>query len=147
MLSFGVLVAVLFGFCWCGAYAHWRTLVNADIFPGIFRSCVMRLRNSVIPVPPAVLSRSYANPEQIREMITSSTLATIVDLPFFPVYDRSCRLLPHRWHGIAPAAALLMILPGVALQKKLAVLANQSRSRSDATHAVLVESVRSPGGY
>ncbi|SUG71658.1 type I secretion protein, ATP-binding protein [Salmonella enterica subsp. enterica] len=47
---------------------------------------------------------------------------------------------PLAW--IAPVAALLMILPGVALQKKLAVLANQAAHEATLRNAVLVESVQ-----
>lgn len=47
---------------------------------------------------------------------------------------------PLAW--IAPVAALLMILPGVALQKKLAVLANRAAHEATLRNAVLVESVQ-----
>ena len=47
---------------------------------------------------------------------------------------------PLAW--IAPVAALLMILPGLLLQKKLAELANQSAHEATLRNAVLVESVQ-----
>lgn len=52
-------------------------------------------------------------------MITSSTLSTIVDLPFFLLLYRGALAFiapPLAW--IAPVAALLMILPGLLLQKE-----------------------------
>ncbi|WP_411561380.1 ABC transporter transmembrane domain-containing protein, partial [Salmonella enterica] len=80
--------------------------------------------------------------EQIREMITSSTLATIVDLPFFFLFMIVLAIIAPPLAWIAPVAALLMILPGVALQKKLAVLANQAAHEATLRNAVLVESVQ-----
>lgn len=56
-------------------------------------------------------------------MITSSTLATIVDLPFFFLFMVVTAIIAPPLAWIAPVAALLMILPCVALQK-LAVLAS-----------------------
>lgn len=50
-------------------------------------------------------------------MITSSTLATIVDLPFFFLFMVVTAIIAPPLAWIAPVAALLMILPGVALQK------------------------------
>ncbi|MGS9140164.1 ABC transporter transmembrane domain-containing protein, partial [Salmonella enterica subsp. enterica serovar Infantis] len=47
---------------------------------------------------------------------------------------------PLAW--ISPVAALMMILPGVALQKKMAVIANQAAHEATLRNAVLVESVQ-----
>lgn len=64
VLSFGVLVAVLFGFLLREARTHIMDVLGkrADmrISDRVFGHA-LRLRNSAIPVPPAVLSRSYAN--------------------------------------------------------------------------------------
>lgn len=57
-------------------------------------------------------------------MITSSTMSTIVDLPFFFLFIVVLAFIAPPLAWIAPVAALLMILPGLLLQKKLAVLAN-----------------------
>ncbi|ELO7978393.1 TolC family outer membrane protein [Salmonella enterica] len=88
------------------------------------------------------LSERTRELEQIREMITSSTLATIVDLPFFFLFMIVLAIIAPPLAWIAPVAALLMILPGVVLQKKLAVLANQAAHEATLRNAVLVESVQ-----
>lgn len=75
-------------------------------------------------------------------MITSSTMSTIVDLPFFLLFIVVLAFIAPPLAWIAPVAALLMILPGLLLQKKLAVLANQAAHESTLRNAVLVESVQ-----
>ncbi len=99
----------------------------------------LRRATAFIPRSPAVLSRSYAT-DEIREMITSSTLATIVVcLSFLFMVVAAIIAPPLAW--IAPVAALLMILPGVALQK---TGCPRQRAAHEATlrNAVLVESVQ-----
>lgn len=119
VLSFGVLVAVLFGFLLREARTHIMDVLGkrADmrISDRVFGHA-LRLRNSAIPRSTGSFISQLRELEQIREMITSSTLATIVDLPSFPVMIVLAIIAPPlAW--IAPVAALLMILPGVALQK------------------------------
>lgn len=62
-------------------------------------------------------------------MITSSTLSTLVDLPFFFLFIVVMACIAPQLAWIAPVAAILMILHGLLLQKKLAMLANQSCTR------------------
>lgn len=86
VLSFGVLVAVLFGFLLREARTHIMDVLGkrADmrISDRVFGHA-LRLRNSAIPRSTGSFISQLRELEQIREMITSSTLATIVDLPFF----------------------------------------------------------------
>jgi ATP-binding cassette subfamily C protein LapB len=105
-------------------------------------SHALRLRNSAVPRSTGSFISQLRELEQVREMITSSTMSTIVDLPFFFLFIvvLACIAPPLAW--IAPVAALLMILPGLLLQKKLAVLANQAAHESTLRNAVLVESVQ-----
>lgn len=145
VLSTGVLVAVLFGFLLREARTHIMDLLGkrADmrISDRVF-SHALRLRNSAVPRSTGSFISQLRELEQVREMITSSTMSTIVDLPFFFLFIVVLAFiaLPLAW--IAPVAALLMILPGLLLQKKLAVLANQAAHESTLRNAVLVESVQ-----
>ncbi|ENU0022438.1 ATP-binding cassette domain-containing protein [Salmonella enterica] len=145
VLSFGVLVAVLFGFLLREARTHIMDVLGkrADmrISDRVFGHA-LRLRNSAIPRSTGSFISQLRELEQIREMITSSTLATIVDLPFFFLFMIVLAIIAPPLAWIAPVAALLMILPGVALQKKLAVLANQAAHEATLRNAVLVESVQ-----
>ncbi|MCK2152206.1 type I secretion system permease/ATPase [Citrobacter braakii] len=145
VLSTGVLVAVLFGFLLREARTHIMDLLGkrADmrISDRVF-SHALRLRNSAVPRSTGSFISQLRELEQVREMITSSTLSTIVDLPFFFLFIVVLAFIAPPLAWIAPVSALLMILPGLLLQKKLAVLANQAAHESTLRNAVLVESVQ-----
>ncbi len=79
-------------------------------------------------------------------MITSSTLATIVDLPFFFLFMIVTAIIAPPLAWIAPVAALLMILPGVALQKT-GCPRQPGRPRSDATQCSLGRKRSGAGRY
>ena len=145
VLSLGVLVAVIFGFLLREARTHIMDVLGkrADmrISDRVF-SHALRLRNSAIPRSTGSFISQLRELEQIREMITSSTLSTIVDLPFFFLFIIVLAIIAPPLAWIAPVATLLMILPGLLLQKKLAVLANQAAHEATLRNAVLVESVQ-----
>lgn len=106
----------------------------------------LRLRNSAIPRSTGSFISQLRELEQIREMITSSTLATIVDLPFFFLFMIVLAIIAPPLAWIAPVAALLMILPGVALQKT-GCPRQPGRPRSDATQCSLGRKRSGAGRY
>ncbi len=145
VLSFGVLVAVLFGFLLREARTHIMDVlsVNADmrISTGI-RSCV-KAAHSAIPVPPAVLylAESYANWSRSGRDDYLLQRWRPLSIRLLPVYDSPVDYCPTA--GMDSARTLLMILPGVASQKNWLSFANQSRSHEATLRsAVLVESVQ-----
>src|SRR5690606_4178248 len=80
--------------------------------------------------------------EHVRELLTSTTVAALSDLPFFALF---CLLL---WYIAGPlvlvpvSALVLMILPGLLVQKRLAALANEAMRASSLRNALLVESIQ-----
>lgn len=145
VLAFGVLLSVIFGFLLRVARGHIMDVLGkrADmrVSDRVF-SHALRLRNSAIPRSTGSFISQLRELEQIRETITSSTISTIVDLPFFFLFVIVLAIISPQLAWIAPVAAIVMVLPGVLLQKKLAVLANQSAHESTLRNAVLVESVQ-----
>ncbi|MTH48527.1 type I secretion system permease/ATPase [Intestinirhabdus alba] len=145
VLAAGVLIAMLFGFLLRLARGHVMDLLGkrADmrVSDRVFGHA-LRLRNSAIPRSTGSFISQLRELEQIREMVTSSTMSTIVDLPFFLLFIVVLAIIAPQLAWIAPVAALLMILPGLLLQKKLAELANQSAHEATLRNAVLVESVQ-----
>ncbi|WP_237558127.1 ABC transporter transmembrane domain-containing protein [Citrobacter freundii] len=100
-------------FCARSAYPHngsARQRADMRISDRVF-SHALRLRNSAVPRSTGSFISQLRELEQVREMITSSTMSTIVDLPFFFLFIvvLACIAPPLAW--IAPVAALLMILP------------------------------------
>ncbi len=145
VLSFGVLVAVLFGFLLREARTHIMDVLGkrADmrISDRVFGHA-LRLRNSAIPRSTGSFISQLRELEQIREMITSSTLATIVDLPFFFLFMIVSG-------DYCPTAGMDSARGGSAddpagrrTAKKLAVLANRAAHEATLRNAVLVESVQ-----
>lgn len=145
VLASGVLLAVIFGFVLRVARGHIMDVLGkrADmrVSDRVF-SHALRLRNSAIPRSTGSFISQLRELEQIREMITSSTISTIIDLPFFFMFIIVLGIIAPQLAWIAPVAAVLMILPGLLLQKKLAMLANQSAHEATLRNAVLVESVQ-----
>ena len=145
VLASGVMLAVVFGFLLRVARGHIMDVLGkrADmrVSDRVF-SHALRLRNSAVPRSTGSFISQLRELEQIREMITSSTISTIVDLPFFFMFIIVLAIISPQLAWIAPVAAVLMVLPGILLQKKLAMLANQSAHESTLRNAVLVESVQ-----
>ena len=145
VLTIGVLIATLFGFLLRMARSHIMDLLGkrADlrVSDRVFGHA-LRLRNSAIPRSTGSFISQLRELEQIREMVTSSTISTIVDLPFFLLFVVVLAIIAPQLAWIAPVAAVLMVLPGLLLQKKLAALAKQAAHESTLRNAVLVESVQ-----
>ena len=145
VLASGVMIAVIFGFLLRVARGHIMDVLGkrADmrVSDRVF-SHALRLRNSAVPRSTGSFISQLRELEQIREMVTSSTISTIVDLPFFFMFIIVLAIIAPQLAWIAPVAAILMVLPGILLQKKLAILANQSAHESTLRNAVLVEAVQ-----
>ena len=145
VLTIGVLIATLFGFILRLARSHIMDLLGkrADlrVSDRVFGHA-LRLRNSAVPRSTGSFISQLRELEQIREMVTSSTISTIVDLPFFFLFVGVLAIIAPQLAWIAPVAAVLMVLPGLLLQKKLASLAKQAAHESTLRNAVLVESVQ-----
>ncbi len=145
VLTIGVLIATLFGFVLRVARGHIMDLLgkrsDLRVSDRVFGHA-LRLRNSAIPRSTGSFISQLRELEQIREMVTSSTISTLVDLPFFLLFVVVLAIIAPQLAWIAPVAALLMVLPGLLLQKRLAALAKQSAHESTLRNAVLVESVQ-----
>ena len=132
VLTIGVLIATLFGFVLRVARGHIMDLLgkrsDLRVSDRVFGHA-LRLRHSAIPRSTGSFISQLRELEQIREMVTSSTISTIVDLPFFILFVIVLAIIAPQLAWIAPVAAVIMVLPGLLLQKKLAELAKQSANR------------------
>lgn len=102
----------------------------------------LRLRNSAVPRSTGTFISQLRELEAIREMVTSTTVTSIVDMPFFLLFLLVMAIIAPQLAWIAPVAVILMILPGLLKQKTLAKLAHQALKESTLRNAVLVESVQ-----
>ncbi|MFT0138276.1 type I secretion system permease/ATPase [Alcanivoracaceae bacterium MT1] len=102
----------------------------------------LRIRNRARPASTGSFIAQLRDLEQFRELLTSTTVSAVADMPFFFIF---CFVF---WYigGIlvlVPLAALvLMVLPGLLLQKRLRAGANEAMREASLRNALLVESVQ-----
>nr|WP_309501912.1 type I secretion system permease/ATPase [uncultured Roseovarius sp.] len=102
----------------------------------------LRVRNTARPRATGTFISQIRELEHVREMMTSTTVSAIADVPFFLLF---CALFyaivgPLVW--IPLAAVVLMIVPGVLAQKRLRRLAEANTRESALRSAMLVEAVQ-----
>lgn len=145
VLFAGVVVAVAFEFCMRLARAHVSDHIGkrADlrISDRVFGHA-LRLRNDVRSRSTGSFISQLRELEQVRELITSTTLGALADLPFFFLF------LAVLWY-IGGAMALvplivvpLLIIPGWLAQGPLAKWSKEGMRDSALRNAILVEAVQ-----
>ena len=102
----------------------------------------LRVRNRARPASTGTFIAQLRDLDQVRDMLTSTTVATVADLPFFLLF------LGVLWYvggalALVPLAALiLLLLPGLLAQRRLRLLATESMRESSLRNAMLVEAVQ-----
>jgi len=141
----GVLIALLFDFLLRRTRAHVIDLLGkrADMrISDRVMGHALRVRNRARPSSTGSFIAQIRDLEQVREMMTSGTVATLADLPFFLLF------LGIFWYiagalVLVPAAALfLMLLPGLLAQRRLRAYAQQAMREGSLRNAMLVESIQ-----
>lgn len=102
----------------------------------------LRVRNTARPRSTGTFISQIRELEHVREMLTSTTVAAIADVPFFLLF---CLLFyyiagPLVW--IPLAAMVLLVVPGLLAQKRLRRLAEANMRESSLRSAMLVEAVQ-----
>lgn len=145
VLYIGVIISVVFTYILRVGRDHVTDLLGkrADmrVSDRVFGHA-LRLRNSAVPRSTGTFISQLRELESIREMVTSTTVSAIVDMPFFLLFLLVMAIIAPQLAWIAPISVILMVLPGVLSQKKLAKLAQQNLKESTLRNAVLVESVQ-----
>ncbi len=145
VLFIGVLLATIFGFILKETRSKVLDLLGkrADIriSDRVFGHA-LRLKNAVIPRSTGSFIAQLRELEQMREMVTSTTVIVMADLPFFFLFQLVLIMVSPWLSWIAPLATVVMLLPGFFLQKKLTALANQNQKENSLRHAMLVESIQ-----
>jgi ATP-binding cassette subfamily C protein LapB len=99
------------------------------------------IRNDARPRSTGALIAQLRDIEQLREMLTSTTVAAVIDLPFIILFLGLFAMLAGQLTFVLVGAALLIILPGLLLQRPLARLATEGMRESALRNAILVESI------
>lgn len=141
----GVLVAMVFDFVLRSARVRITDLVGkrADLIASdrVFGHA-LRIKNSERPRSTGTFIAQIRELEHVRELMTSTTVTALADLPFFFLF---CVIL---WYIAGPlvlvpmAALVLLVIPGLMAQRPIRRLASEAMRESSLRNAMLVESVQ-----
>ena len=145
VLFIGVVIAVIFDFI----MRKVRTAVidvvgkRADIrISDVVFGHALRVKNLHRPKATGTFISQLRDLEQVRDLLTSTTVAAVADLPFFFLFLALFALIGG-WLAVIPATALiLMIAPGIIAQRRLKRNAGQAMREASLRNAMLVEAVQ-----
>jgi len=102
----------------------------------------LRVRNDARPSSTGSYIAQLRDLEQVREMLTSSAVAAFADMPFFLLFLGIYFMIAGKLVVIPLGALVLLILPGLLLQRRLRAHANEAMRESSLRNAMLVETVQ-----
>jgi ATP-binding cassette subfamily C protein LapB len=102
----------------------------------------IRLQTTAKPKSTGSFIAQLRELEQLRELITSSTIGAVTDMPFFILFLGVFFIIAGPLVWVPLAAVVLMILPALLMQKKLARYANEATRESALRNAMLVETIQ-----
>ncbi|MBC8716940.1 type I secretion system permease/ATPase [Ochrobactrum sp. Marseille-Q0166] len=145
VLFSGVLLAILFDFLMRRArmgiidvLGKQTDLQMSDVVFGH----ALRVRNQARPTSTGSFIAQLRDIDQVRELLTSTTVAALADLPFFLLFLLIYWLLVGPLVFIPLGALVLLILPGLFLQRRLRKYANEAMREASLRNAMLVETVQ-----
>ncbi|MDN7132929.1 type I secretion system permease/ATPase [Halomonas sp. MC140] len=145
VLFSGVLLALFFDFMLRRARVRITDLLGkrADMRASdrVFGHA-LRIRNTARPKSTGTFISQIRELEYVRELMTSTTVTAFADMPFFILFCFVFWYIAGSLVLVPMGALLLMIIPGLLVQRKLRQLANDSMRESSLRSAMLIESVQ-----
>ncbi|MDY7219980.1 type I secretion system permease/ATPase [Denitrificimonas sp. JX-1] len=145
VLFSGVIVAIIFGFVMRNMRARITDLVGkrADlrISDRVFGHA-LRIKNGSRPRSTGTFISQVRELDNVREMLTSTTVTAFADMPFFLLFCWVFWYLAGSLVWIPVVAVILMVVPGLLAQGKLREYANSAMRESSLRNAMLVEAVQ-----
>ena len=145
VLFIGVMMATFFGMAMRTARGRISDLAGkaADlrISDRVFGHA-LRIRNTARPRSTGTFISQIRELEHVREMLTSTTVAAIADVPFFLLFCGLFFYIAGSLVWIPLAAMVLLIVPGLLAQKRLRQLAEMNTRESSLRSAMLVEAIQ-----
>ena len=102
----------------------------------------LRIKNSERPKSTGTFISQIRELESVREMVTSTTISAIADLPFFFLFLAIFAVIGGDIFWVMLLVVPLMLLPALLVQKPLARLAQEGMRESSIRNAMLVEAVQ-----
>ncbi|RSZ43769.1 MULTISPECIES: type I secretion system permease/ATPase [unclassified Variovorax] len=140
----GVMLAVAFEFLLRMSRTHISDVIGkrADLkVSDLVFGHALRVRSDARSKSTGSFIAQVREVEQVRELLTSTTISAVVDLPFFLLFLGVLWLVAGPLTLVALAAVPLLVIPGLLIQKPLARLANEGMRESALRNALLVEAV------
>jgi len=145
VLAGGVLIAAVFEFVLRVARVYLSDIIGkrADlrISDRVFGHA-LRIKNSERSKSTGTFISQIRELEGVRDLVTSTTMGAIADLPFFFLFLVIFAIIGGNLFWVMLLVVPLMILPGILVQKKLAELAQEGMRESSIRNAILVEAVQ-----
>lgn len=145
VLAGGVLLAAIFEFVLRVARIYLSDIIGkrADlkISDRVFGHA-LRIKNKERSKSTGTFISQVRELEGVRELVTSTTISAIADLPFIFLFLVIFWLIGGNLFWVMVLVVPLMIVPGLLVQKKLAKLAQEGMRESSIRNAILVEAVQ-----
>ena len=144
ILASGVVLAMLLEFVLRSLRAHILDVTGKRLdvhLSSVLFNQVLQIRLQSKPASVGAFSTQIREFESVREFFTSSTAAAISDLPFVFLFLLAIVLIGGSVVWVPLLAILLMLLPGLLAQKKLARLSRQNLREGAVKNGVLLEAI------
>jgi ATP-binding cassette subfamily C protein LapB len=145
VLFLGVMLALAFDFVMRRLRTRIIDIVGkrADVrMSDLVFGHALRVRNRERPTSTGTFIAQLRDLEQVRELLTSTTVAAIADLPFFFLFLFIFWVIAGPLAAVPLAALFVLLLPGLLLQGRLRACANEAMRESSLRNAMLVEAVQ-----
>lgn len=102
----------------------------------------LRVRNRARPNSTGTFIAQLRDLEQVREMLSSTTVTALADLPFFLLFLVVFWVIGGVLVLVPVGALVLMVLPGLLAQRRLRAHAQEAMREASLRNAMLVEAVQ-----
>ena len=145
VLAGGVFIAAIFEFVLRVSRVYLSDIIGkrADlrVSDRVFGHA-LRIKNSERSKSTGTFISQIRELEGVRDLVTSTTIGAIADLPFFFLFLVIFAIIGGNLFWVMLIVVPLMILPGILVQTKLAQLAQEGMRESSIRNAILVEAVQ-----
>ncbi|MGE8542112.1 MAG: type I secretion system permease/ATPase [Acinetobacter sp.] len=145
VLAGGVLIAAIFEFSLRIARIYLSDIIGkrADlkISDRVFGHA-LRIKNKERSKSTGTFISQIRELEGVRELVTSTTITALADLPFFLLFLAIFWIIGGNLFWVMVVVVPLMIIPGILIQKPLAKLASEGMREGAIRNAILVEAVQ-----
>ena len=144
VLASGVALALVIEFCIRSARV---TLADhfgkrADLrLSSLFFARALDIKSDARPKSPGTLIAQLRDLDQLRELLTSTTMGVIIDLPFVAAFLFIIWVIGGPLVWVPIAVIPILILPGILMQMPLSNLAGKGLEESAMRNALLMETI------